>query len=145
MPPIAEQLITPHIESFRTQVTELLACTGADEAYQRMVNMHKSTQQILENVSISIQNSEKAIAESAFTVAASHRKPLSESRCVSSLKTLDSVKSEFKNWNEKLIKALSQSLGKQWHTFMENLNRKLDQDRKVLDLEELNQLKAQIC
>ena len=138
MPPIAEQLLAPQIDAFRGQIAELASCTSSDEAYRRMVTMHKSTLQILENVSISIQNSERSIAESESRMTASHRKPLSESRCVSTLKLLGSDKSEFKSWNEKLINALSQSLGKHWRTFMENLNRRLDQGRKVLEVEELN-------
>ena len=60
------------------------------------------------------------------------RKPLAESRCITSLKTLGSDKSEFKNWNEKLINAMTQSLGTPWRRFMRSLNKRMDQDRKVL-------------
>ena len=142
MPPIAEQILSPQLDALKTQLAEIANSTTSDEAYQRMIAMHKSTLQILESVSISIQNSEKSIADSESRAMASHRKPLSESRCVSSLKMLGSDKSEFKNWNEKLINALSQSFGRHWRVFMENLNRKLDQDRKVMDAEELNRVEG---
>ena len=48
-------------------------------------------------------------------------------------KTLGSDKLEFKNWNEKFINATAQTFGMHWRTFMKSLNRKLDQERKVLD------------
>ena len=105
MPPIAAQILSPQLDAFRAQLAEIATAATSDEAYQRMIAMHKSTLQILENVSISIQNSEKSIADSESRTMASSRKPLSESRCVNSLKMLGSDKSEFKNWNEKLINA----------------------------------------
>ena len=142
MPPKAMQSLAQPIESLRNQIAELVACTSSDEAYQLLITMHKSLLQILENVTVAIKNSENSILESDARSIASRRKPMSESRCVSSLKLLGSDKSEFKNWNEKLINTLSQSLGKPWRIFMENLNRKLDQDRKVLELDELNEIEG---
>ena len=55
-------------------------------------------------------------------------------------KTLSSDKLEFKNWNEKPINATSQAFGRHWRTFMKGLNRKLDQDRNVLDSMDLDLL-----
>ena len=65
------------------------------------------------------------------------QKPLSESKCISNLKCLGSDKAEFKAWNDKLINALAQTLGAPWRKFMKNLNKTLDQDRKVLTDEEI--------
>ena len=70
------------------------------------------------------------------------KKPLSESKCVSNLKTLGSDKAEFKPWNDKLINALAQTLGTPWRRFMKNLNKTLDQDRKVLTSGEIEGIEA---
>ena len=67
-------------------------------------------------------------------------RPMCESRCVGSLTILGSDKSQFKNWNEKLINVLAQTLGLGWRKFMRSLNRQLDQDRRILDVTELNNL-----
>ena len=61
------------------------------------------------------------------------RKPLSECRCMTNLRTLGSDKTEFKSWNDKFVNAVAQSLGAPWRKFLRNLNRVLDQERKVLD------------
>ena len=107
-----------------------------------MVNMHESELHILENVAALIRNIENVLAESESRRHPTHRMPLSESRCVNGLKTLGSDESEFKNWNEKLINALSQSLGSPWRAFMRDLNRQLDKDRKVLSTSELNEVEG---
>ena len=78
------------------------------------------------------------MAVAADRVKAPPRKQLSQGRCASGLTVLGSDKSVFKIWNETRIKAISQSLGAPWRLFMKNLNRKLDQDRKVLTADELN-------
>ena len=65
---------------------------------------------------------------------------LAESKCAANLRTLKANKAEFKNWNERLINALAQSLGTQWRPFMKNLNRALDTTRKVLDHEDLEDI-----
>ncbi len=54
-----------------------------------------------------------------------------------SLKTLGADKAEFNNWNEKLINAMTQTLGAPRREFMRALNQKLDVDRKILDDQEL--------
>ena len=43
-----------------------------------------------------------------------YKKPLGESHCVSNLKVLGSDRAEFKVWNEKLINAMTQTLGRPW-------------------------------
>ena len=96
MPPIANQLLARPIESLRSQVSELGSSRTSDEAYHRMIEMHKSVLQILENVNIAIENSENEIAESESRLNPTSRRPLSESRCVNNLKILGSDKSEFK-------------------------------------------------
>ena len=66
------------------------------------------------------------------------RKPLSECRSINNLKILGSNKSDFKNWNEKFINAIAQGAGAPWRKFMKNLNKQLDQDRKVLTAQDLD-------
>ena len=79
-------------------------------------------------MNISIKIAEQSIVQLEQN-RQSTRKQFAESRCVNNLKILGSDKSEFKNWNEKLINAMSQSLGGHWRQFMNNLKRALDQDR----------------
>ena len=112
------RLLARPIESLRNQISELGSSRSSDEAATRMVETFKSVQQIFEDMNAAIESAETAIAEGESRVTTSHRKPLSESKCVSNLKILGSDKSEFKNWNEKFINALSQSLGRTWRTFM---------------------------
>ena len=69
-------------------------------------------------------------------------KPLAESKCVGNLKNLGSDKSELKSWNDKLINALAQTLGTPWRKFMRNLNKALDQDRKVLSQQEIKEIEG---
>ena len=58
------------------------------------------------------------------------------------LRTLGSDKSEFRTWNSKLINAIASELGMPWRTFMSNLNRALDRDRKVLSNSELDEIEG---
>ena len=69
-----------------------------------------------------------------------YKKPLGESHCVSNLKVLGSDKAEFKVWNEKLINAMTQTLGRPWRKYMYSLNAALDSGRKMLDDIELGEL-----
>ena len=55
-------------------------------------------------------------------------------------KVLGSDKADFKNWNEKLINAISQVLGSRWRKILKNLNEKLDQDRKIISKADIGQI-----
>ena len=81
-----------------------------------MMEAHKTTTAMLEKMAIALDVVNRTM--DSKLVMASGRKPLSESRCVNSLKTLGSDKLEFKNWNEKFINATSQTFGMHWRTFM---------------------------
>ena len=70
------------------------------------------------------------------------RKSLAESKCIGNMKTLCSDKAEFRMWNEKFINAIAQILGTSWRKYMRNLNRQLDQDRRVLTKEELSKIEG---
>ena len=96
-----------------------------------MIEAHGTITAMLEKMAIALDAVNRAMDDKL--VNARGRKPLSESRCVSSLKTLGSDKLELKNWNETFINATSQTFGMHWRTFMKSLNRKLYQERKVLD------------
>ena len=98
-----------------------------------MIEAHKDTVTTLEKIAIALEGIDKfnRTLENRMQ-STGGRRPLSESRCVNSLKTLGSDKLEFKNWNEKLINATSQSFGMRWRTFMKSLNRKLDQSSKFV-------------
>ena len=130
MPAISSQLLVPNIVALRGHVSAIRNAPSADEAYRTITEAHVSTLSAIENIA--------QIVESLESRGHSSRKPLSESKCVSNLRILSSDKSEFKSCNEKLINATSQSFGIAWRQFMKALNRKLDQDRKVLSEEDLD-------
>ena len=152
------------VTSMRSGMSTLRATNNADDAFRAVIDMEDATVRVVEmltaamettsnaaaNIGQRTNNIEQRITETESRItnrvivlenqgapAASGRKPLAESRCITGLKTLGSDKSEFKNWNEKLINAMTQSLGTPWRKFMRNLNKQLDQDRKVLTAEEI--------
>ena len=108
------------------------AAPSSDEAFRSLIEAHSATLSAIENIAHIVEGLQE------HRHGHSTRKPLAESKCVSNLKVLSSDKSEFKNWNEKLINATSQTFGVAWRQFMKALNRRLDQDRKVLNNEELS-------
>ena len=134
-PAAALQLLIPRISSLREHVGAAQLAASADylsEAVRSIIDAQAATLKVCENVAHIIGNMQEHGHRRAS------RKPLAESKCVNNLKVLSSDKSEFKSWNEKLINATSQTFGVAWRQFMKALNRKLDQDRKVLSDEELN-------
>ena len=58
------------------------------------------------------------------------------------LKVLGSNKSDFKSWNEKFINAITLGAGTPWRKFLMNLNKQLDQDRKVLTAQDLDNVEG---
>ena len=116
--------------------------TGTIEAIGTTVDQHSS---VIAQVHQQINqvSAQQQIMQQQQMTAPPHsagRKPLAESKCISNLKILGSDKSEFKNWNEKLINATTQTFGSEWRKFMKELNEKLDIDRKVLSDVEINAL-----
>ena len=101
-----------------------------------MIESHRLTVANFQRLTFAIDQIEKQ--RKVAQMSGGSRRQLSESRCVGNLKVLGSNKLEFKNWNDKLVNATAQSFGTSWRTFMKDLNRKLDQDRKVLDDLEIN-------
>ena len=98
----------------------------------RMATMETATAQALTTIQAIVQ------ATAAQTTPVERkRKSLAESKCIANMKTLGSDKAEFRMWNEKFVNAIAQVLGTTWRTYMRNLNRQLDQDRRILTSEEL--------
>ena len=143
--------------ALRVNVSTVQNCVTADDAHDtvkqmleqqvRAIEALTSSVEMISNVSSVIGSRTGALEQRVNTIEQKHvdggsrgRKPLSECKCVSNLKILGSDKSEFKSWNEKLVNAMAQSLGIPWRTFMRNLCRKLDQDRKVLTMDEVNEV-----
>ena len=131
-------MIAASIASLHATVQELHSAALSDDtqvALRKMVELHTSMVSTFQNLAVLTTTIEASLQQTARHH--NGRKPLSESKCISNLKVLGSDKSEFKNWNEKLINAISQSFGVSWRAFMKNLNCRLDQDRKVLSPEQL--------
>ena len=132
--------INAAMEALKSAVQMVEASPEADSAFASMVEAHRATLGLLQQVLFAINTMAGFIRQPQAPQEFQQfpPKPLSESKCVSNLKTLGSDKSEFKSWNEKFINAISQTLGSKWRKFMRNLNRVLDQERKTLTTEELN-------
>ena len=104
---------------------------------QRLNQMTATDQQTVQQVQDLQQRMQNA---TSTPNSSTNRKPLCESRSVVNLKILGSRKEEFKNWNEKLINATTQVFGLEWREFVNNLNEKLDLDRKTLSVGELGKI-----
>ena len=129
-PGVLARLIAASVVNLQQHVGVMTSTDDTRAAGAAMVEAHKTATATFEKIAIALDSLDKF---NRTVHTSGGRKPLSESRCVNSLKTLGSDKLEFKNWNEKLINATSQTFGTHWRKFMKSLNQKLDQDRKVLD------------
>ena len=139
----------PRMHTFAREVSNVFdhlgqAITTIDGRLD-MLDQHsnQSNQQLQQQ----IQQLQQGVASAAAsnqgqqaTTQATPKRPLAESKSVANLKVLGSDKAEFKNWNEKLINATTQTFGPTWRQFMRALNEKLDLERKVLTDAELAQI-----
>ena len=144
------------LAALRTRVSALRNPQSGEELSTGIIESHELSLALFEQLAVSVSNAETSINAlvtsnqamrtqvNALTQnrAETGRKPLSESKCISNLKVLGCDKSEFKNWNEKLINAVSQSFGAPWRKFMKHLNRQLGQERKVLSQSELQEVEG---
>ena len=125
-------------------VRQILAAAGntqdAKEIILKAFQALEAQAAIAEKLVNSVGFVEEKVAHWESVSGKSGSKPLAESKCVGNLKNLGSDKSEFKSWNDKLINALAQTLGTPWRKFMRNLNKTLDQDRKVLTQQEIKDI-----
>ena len=156
MPPkqsVQSQVIISAISAFRALIASIENANSPDEAFKCVVECQKSTIGLFENIASQFDNVCTGLDNDNMALSARislvenanvnqsqsqpNRRILSESRCVSNLKTLGSQKEEFKNWNEKLINATAQTFGPDWRKFMKNLNGRLDQDKRIFDDNEL--------
>ena len=107
-------------------------------------NQHnqQTTKQIfdLKKELASVQSAQAASNTTTQSATNPTRRLLCESRSISNLKVLGSRKEDFKNWNEKLINATTQTFGPEWRSFVRCLNERLDLDRKVLSDAEITQI-----
>ena len=109
---VASQLLVPNLNALRGHVSAVRTAPSADDAFRSFIEAHMSTLNSMENIAVIVEELREHRHEHLS------RKPLVESKCVSNLKVLRSDKSEFKNWNEKLINATSQTFGVVWRQFM---------------------------
>ena len=126
---LKERIMTA-MNGARQSVLAIDNAANAEAAYSSIQAAHKSTLEAIDAIVVSVDALEQRMQTTEATVNLSiqalerrlqtiesttrqttHRKPMSESRCISNLKVLGSDKSEFKSWNEKLINAAAQSLG----------------------------------
>ena len=137
-PPVPRESFALALGKLREILDVAKGNTDPKEVLVKALQAIEATAEISEKILLSIGALEDKVetweaAGSNYPTEGSHgRKPLSESKCVGNLKNLGSDKAEFKSWNDKLINAMAQTLGTEWRGFMKNLNKALDQDRKVV-------------
>ena len=143
-PPVSQETYLKGMTAMRQLVNSWKGAGNAEEVFTKGVQAQEAMVELAERMITSIGSLEtktatlEATAARLTPVTPFLGKPLSESKCVANMKTLGSDKAEFKIWNDKFINAIAQTLGTPWRKFMRNLNRVLDQDRKVLTQDELN-------
>ena len=116
------------------RIDDHIVANKADKVGEEMVTMLRQSVGIIEMMIMQHDNMPRGTHSS--------HKPLSECKSVNNLKILGSNKSDFKNWNEKFINAIAQGAGTPWRKFMKHLNKQLDQDRKVLTTQELDNIEG---
>ena len=137
----------------REQIAAIRSATNTEHAIQMVIQEQETASKLAEKLIMSmtaIENKVATLEGTAVQVMANmqataaqttpierERKSLAESKCIWNMKTLGSDKAEFRMWNEKFINAVAQVLGTSWRKYMRNLNRQLDQDRRLLTSEEL--------
>ena len=147
-PPVSQETYLKGMAAMRQLVNSWKGAGNAEEVFTKGVQAQEAMVELAERMITSIGSLEtktatlEATAARLTPVTPFLGKPLSESKCVANMKTLGSDKAEFKIWNDKFINAIAQTLGTPWRKFMRNLNRVLDQDRKVLTQDELNAMRA---
>ena len=143
-PPVPRESFAAALGNVRKLLTSAREVQDPKEVIVRTFQAIQATAEISERLVMSVGALEDKVGtwETAATsqFGSNRPKPLSESKCVGNLKSLGSDKAEFKLWNDKLINAIAQTLGTEWRKFMRNLNKALDQDRKVLTEEEVRKV-----
>ena len=88
----------------------------------QMQSMHRQTMEALESVANLWDMASKNIGGGGS---------------VQNIRVSGSSKSDFNNWNDRLIDARSTSLGKHWRVFMKELSSELDTKRRIIEWHEL--------
>ena len=146
-PPVSQETYLTGMTAMRQLVNSWKGAGNAEEAFTKGVPVQEAMVELAERMITSIASLETKAAVLEATAArttplGNWNKPLAESKCIANLKVLGSDKADFKAWNDKFINAVSQTLGTPWRKFMRNLDRTLDQDRKVLTQDELNAIEG---
>ena len=140
-PPVSRESFAQALGNVRQLLVQARETQDAKEVLIKVFLAIEATAEISDRLVLSVGAVEDKVE--IWTAARSHsHKQLSESKCVGNLKNLGSDKAEFKSWNDKLINAIAQTQGTEWRRFMKNLNKALDQDRKVLAKEDVKKIEG---
>ena len=112
-PPVIRESYTAAFGNLRRLLTTARDTQDAREVVLLAFRAIEASAEVSENLVHSVGSVEDKLATWEFSTPRGSfgSKPLSESKCVSNLKSLGSDKSEFKLWSDKLINALAQTLG----------------------------------
>ena len=146
-PPVSRETYLAEMTTLREHILGIKAAGSVEQAIQSGALVQETAYKLTERLIMSMASGEDKLATLERTAAQAtpverRCKSLAESKCIGNMKALCSDKSEFKMWNEKFINAVAQVLGTPWRKYMRNLNRQLDQDRRVLTQEELNKIEG---
>ena len=101
-PGVSTQVMASHIANFEHLLSAPRAAQSADDAYRSLVQLQDVTLQSLKHIAIIMESK---------TYRQSGSRSMAESKIINNLKTLSSDKTEFRNWNDKLVNAMSLVLG----------------------------------
>ena len=137
-PPVPRDTYAVALGNIRQLLSTVKGTPDPKEVTLKAFQAIEATTEIAQKFLLSIGALEDKVETWELSAPSSYGgKPLSESKCVGNLKNLGSDKAEFKSWNDKLINAMAQTLGTEWRGFMKNLNKALDQERKVIAKEDV--------
>ena len=130
---MGEGMETPGVIECMEKIEEnmrlMAAAENPPEAIKASWQVHQYTYKMLKAVG--------RLTEAKGNQQQGKKDSLAESRSIANLKTLGSDRTEFRQWNERLINAVTQAMGIPWRSFMKKVMESLDVNRKLLTNEEV--------
>ena len=99
------------MEKIEENMRAMAAAQNAPDAIEASWQVHQHTFKMMKTIG-------KMVEAKAEYKSQGRKESLAESRSISNLKTLGSDKTEFRQWNERLINAITQNMGIPWRSFM---------------------------
>ena len=112
-PPVSRESFSAAFGNVRRLLTTAKEAQDPKELIIKAFQAIEASAEIAEKIVMSVSAVEDKVETWELAAPRSHgQKQLSESKCVSNLKSLGSDKAEIKAWNDKLVNVLAQTLGR---------------------------------